>query len=459
MSEEKANQGKTLKQDADLAGLHTRQARENFPLSRGRPFPELIHALFQVKSACLETNYRLGHLDESVYTPCRDAIRDGLDGKLDCYFDVTLFQGGAGTSLNMTVNEVVANRGVELSGKTVGRWDTIHPILHVNLHQSTNDVVPTAGRVAAIALVYRLEKAVLILQEALQQKERQFENIVKPGRTQFQEAFPITLGREFSAYASAVARDRWRISKVIERLREVNLGGTAIGTGALAPRKYIFQVVDTLKQITGFPLARFENLVDGTQNADVPVEVHGILTALASTLIKMSGDLRLMSSGPEYGFGEISLPEVQAGSSIMPGKINPVIPEYVTACALRVTANHQMLTTAAGMGSLELNPFGLVIIHGLLESCTFLLSAVERLASCVDGIEAKTGKLSSFARSDSIVTHVIAGKLGYDRAGQIYRAAHAVGEKVEEYVLKEGLIPADELDRLLSPENILKLGF
>jgi len=447
------------KSEEELAGVHTLQARKNFPLSCAMPFPELIHSLFQVKLACLKTNYRLGYLPEHVYTPCREAIREGLEGKLDSYFDVSLFQGGAGTSLNMTVNEVAANRALQLSGKPVGQWESIHPILHVNLHQSTNDVVPTAGRVAAIALVIRLEKAVLSLQESLQQKESQFENIVKPGRTQFQEAFPITLGREFSAYASAVARDRWRISKLIERLREVNLGGTAIGTGALAPRKYIFQVVDELKQITGFPLARFENLVDGTQNADVPVEVHGILTALAVTLIKISGDLRLMSSGPEHGFGEISLPEVQAGSSIMPGKVNPVIPEFVTGCALRVTANHQMLTSAAAMGSLELNPFGLVIIHGLLESCTFLISGVEQLASCVDGIEAKSEKLSSIAKSDSIVTHVIAGKFGYERAGQICRTALAAGEKVEEYVLKAGLISEAELEKLLSPENILRLGF
>ncbi len=447
------------KPDANLAGVHTRQARKNFPLSRAMPFPELIHSLFQVKLACLETNNRLGYLAEQIYIPCRDAIREGLEGKLDNNFDVTLFQGGAGTSLNMTVNEVVANRALQLSGKPVGLWEAIHPILHVNLHQSTNDVIPTAGRVAAITLVYRLEKAVLLLQEALQRKEHLFENVVKPGRTQFQEAFPITLGREFSAYASAVARDRWRMSKLVERLREVNLGGTAIGTGALAPRKYIFQVVDTLKQITGFPLARFENLVDGTQNTDVPVEVHGILTALATTLIKISGDLRLMSSGPEHGFGEIRLPEVQPGSSIMPGKVNPVIPEFVTACAFRVTANHQLLTTAAAMGSLELNPFGLVIIHGLLESCTFLINGVQQLAFCVEGIEARTGNSSSVAQSDSIVTHVIAGKFGYDRAGQICRSAHEAGERVSEYILKAELISKAELDRLLSPENILKLGF
>ncbi len=434
-------------------GVFSRQARENFPLSRGKPFPELIYALFQVKLACLETNFRLGFLPESIFVPCHEAIAEGLKGKLDEFFDVTLYQGGAGTTLNMMVNEAVANRAAQFCEMSV------HPIFHVNLHQSTNDVLPTAGRIAAISLVYRLEKAVLSLQEALQRKERQFENVVKPGRTQFQEAFPITLGREFSAYASAVARDRWRVSKLVERLREVNLGGTAIGTGVLAPRGYIFRVVNVLRKITGFPLARCQNLADGTQNTDVFVEVHGILTALAATLIKISGDLRLMSSGPEHGFGEIRLREVQAGSSIMPGKVNPVIPEFVTACALRVTANHQMLTMAASMRSLELNPFGLVMIHGLMESCAFLISGISRLAVCVDGIEANIEKLSTVCRSDSIVTHVLAGKFGYEDARRFLAKASEAGETVAEYVLNVGLLLKAELDRLLSPENILKLGF
>ncbi|NOZ13993.1 MAG: aspartate ammonia-lyase [Acidobacteria bacterium] len=447
------------KDGESLMGDFSRQARENFPLSRGKPFPELIHALFQVKLACLETNFHLGFLPESVFGPCRNAIADGLDGKLDENFDVTLYQGGAGTSLNMMVNEAVAGRAVHLYGGRAEGESAIHPILHVNLHQSTNDVVPTAGRVAAIFLVYRLEKVVLMLQEALQRKERQFEEVVKPGRTQFQEAFPITLGREFSAYASAVARDRWRVSKLVERLREVNLGGTAIGTGALAPAKYIFRVVESLKHITGFPIARCENLVDGTQNTDVLVEVHGILTAFAATLIKISGDLRLMSSGPEHGFGEIRLKKVQAGSSIMPGKVNPVIPEFVTACALRVTANHQMLTTAASMGSLELNPFGLIMIHGLLESLTFLLAAAGQLAFCVDTASANTEKLSVSSRSDSIVIHVLAGRFGYEKAEEILHDAAVAGEKVAEYVVKSGLVSKGELDYLLSPENILKLGF
>ena len=447
------------KPDVDLTGIHTRQARKNFPLSRGMPFPELIHAMFQVKLACLEVNYQLGYLSDAIYGPCRDAILEGLDGKLNSNFDVTTYQGGAGTSLNMMVNEVVANRAMQLPGMQVEKEGEIHPIHHVNLHQSTNDVVPTAGRVAAIELVYRLEKAVLFLQEALQQKERQFENVVKPGRTQFQEAFPITLGREFSAYASAVARDRWRISKLVERLREVNLGGTAIGTGVLAPRNYIFQVVNNLKQITGFPLARCENLVDGTQNTDVLVEVHGILTAFTATLTKISGDLRLMSSGPEHGFGEIRLEEVQTGSSIMPGKVNPVIPEFVVACALRVSANHQMLTSAAAMGSLELNPFGLVMIHGLLESLAFLLAAADRLVFCVNTTEANSEKLALSSRSDSIVTHVLAGRFGYEQAGAVYREAKNAGEKVADYVVKAGLLSDKELRQLLSPENILKLGF
>ncbi len=451
--------GTNPQQKPELTGVHARQARGNFPLSRGRPFPALIRSLFQVKCACLQTNYHLNFLPEHIFVPCREAISEGISGELDSCFDVTMFQGGAGTSLNMMMNEVIANRALQLSGQSPGQWEKIHPILHVNLHQSTNDVVPTAGRVAAIELINRLEKSVLILQESLQRKERQFEHIVKPGRTQFQEAFPITLGREFSAYASALARDRWRIFKLVERLREVNLGGTAVGTGALAPRNYIFQVVDTLKEITGFPLARCENLMDGTQNVDVLVEVHGILTALAATLTKISGDFRLMSSGPDHGFSEIFLPEVQPGSSIMPGKVNPVIPEFVIACAMRATANHQMLTSAAAMGSLELNPFQLVMIFGLLETLTFLLSATVSLAGCVDGIEANREKLSNLSRTDSVVTHVLAGRFGYERAAKIFREARRAGKRVEQYVVEMNFISGQELNRLLSPENILKLGF
>ncbi len=443
----------------DLRGIHTRRALENFPLGSGQPFPEHIHALFQVKLACLNINHKLGFLNDDVAQPCRQAIEAGLTGELDPYFSITMYQGGAGTSFNMNINEVITNRALQLAGYQPGAYQHIHPLMHVNLHQSTNDVIPTAGKVAAIGLTKRLEDAVLVLQEKFQEKERELDGFVKPGRTQLQDAVPVTLGREFSAYAGALARDRWRVYKIVERLREVNLGGTAVGTGMMAPRPYIFQVVDELKRITGYPLARAENLLDATQNTDVLVESHGFLCALAATLTKVSGDLRLMASGPEAGFSEIRLQPVQAGSSIMPGKVNPVIPEYVTAICFRVQSNQQLMGTASSMGSLELNPFVPLMAHVLHESMKLLESACRELASCVAGIEPEQGTFNAYQFSDVLVTYAIAAELGYERAQELYLSARNADVTVHNYILQQGVLTEEALNRLLSPENLLKLGF
>jgi aspartate ammonia-lyase len=305
-----------------LYGIATVRALANFPLS-GRPVHRgLVHAYGAVKLACARTNHELGYIPDAAFQPLESACGELIRGELDVHVVVDALQGGAGTSTNMNVNEVLANRALQLAGHAPGDLETLGPDL-VNLHQSTNDTYPTALRVAAIAGLCALEREVVGLVEAFQQKEKKFADVVKPGRTQLQDAVPITLGRAFGAYADAFARDRWRVFKCEERLRVVNLGGTAIGTGLGAPREYIFRVVDHLRQITGFGLARAENLVDATQNLDPFVEASGIVRALASNLIKVSNDLRLLSSGPDAGLGEIRLPAVQVGSSIMPGKINP----------------------------------------------------------------------------------------------------------------------------------------
>jgi len=274
-------------------------------------------------------------------------------------------QGGAGTSTNMNVNEVLANRALQIITKPLGTYETISPLDNINLHQFTNDTYPTALKIAAIKILRKLEHSVLNLQEAFQQKEKEFAHIVKIGRTQLQDPVLTTLGREMSAYAEAFNRDRWRIYKCEERLRVVNLGGTAIGTGLGAPKQFIFRVVDQLRENTNIGLARSENLIDGTQNVDVFVEVSGILKACATNLLIISNDLRLLSSGPDAGFSEINLPQKQAGSSIMPAKINPVIPEAVAQAAMLVMGNDQIITQACSAGNLELNQFMPLIANAL----------------------------------------------------------------------------------------------
>ena len=300
-----------------LWGIHTFRAIGNFSLSHRRvPYP-LIAALSTVKRAAAMTNHELGFLDkkitDAIIVAC-DRVCDGCED-IRASFPLDALQGGAGTSTNMNVNEVIANLALKELGHNPGEYEIVHPIHHINLHQSTNDVYPTALKIAAIAGVRRLSDTMSKLQGAFQAKEKEFQGILKMGRTELQSAVPMTLGQEFSAFAEGIGRDRWRTFKCEERLRLVNLGGTAIGTGITAPRTYIFRVIEVLRSLTGMGLSRNENVIDGTANADAFVEVSGILKASASTLSKIAGDLRLL-----HFIGEISLPELQAGSSIMPGK-------------------------------------------------------------------------------------------------------------------------------------------
>ena len=360
-----------------LWGIHTARAVENFPISGRMIHPELIKAFGEVKLACAQTNIQLGFWKENPekQSAIEKASFEMSQGLLDEHILVDALQGGAGTSTNMNVNEVIANRALRILGNPPGSFEIISPLDDINLHQSTNDTYPTALKIAAIRLLRELEHNVLTLQEAFQHKEKEFAHVVKIGRTQLQDAVLTTLGREMSAYAEALNRDRWRIYKCEERLRVVNLGGTAIGTGLGAPKQFIFRVVDRLRENTNIGLARAENLIDGTQNTDVFVEVSGILKAHATNLLKISNDLRLLSSGPDAGFGEINLPAKQAGSSIMPGKVNPVIPEAVAQVAIRVMGNDQVITHACSSGNLELNQFMPLIADALLENLTLLNNA------------------------------------------------------------------------------------
>ena len=359
----------------------------------------------------------------------------------------------------MNVNEVVANRAIELLGGQKGDYSMLHPLNHVNLSQSTNDVYPTALRLAAIRLLQSLSEACAQLQGALQKKEAEFAGILKLGRTEMQDAVPITLGQEFSAWAEAIARDRWRLYKVEERLREVNLGGTAIGTGLNAERKYVFGVVERLRSLTGIGLARDENMIDSTQNADVFVEVSGLLKACAVTLIKISNDLRLLSSGPRGGFGEIRLPDLQAGSSIMPGKVNPVIPEMVAQVGYQIIARDLAITLAAQGGQLELNAFLPLVAANLLPGMEELTQAMRLFADrCIDGIEADASRCRSHLENSVALITALSPLIGYDRAAEIAKQALRDNDPIKKALLEAGLFTQAELDALLRPEALTRPG-
>jgi len=444
-----------------LWGIHGLRARENFPLS-GRPcHPALIRAFGLVKLACARVNASLGvwkddpAKEEAILAACAELAA----GRLAEHVVGDALQGGAGTSLNMVVDEVLANRALELLGEPRGAYQRVSPLDDLNRHQSTNDTYPTALRVAAIRGLQALEQAVLELQEAFQDRERAFAGLVKVGRTQLQDAVLTTLGREMGAYAEALGRDRWRLFKAQERLRVVNLGGTAIGNGLGAPRDFVFRAADALREASGLPLARAENLVEATQNADLWVEAAGLLKPLAVNLRKAANDLRLLASGPEAGLGELRLPARQAGSSIMPGKVNPVIPEAVVQVSWVVEGNDLAIGAAAGAGTLELNPFQPLIADRLLESLDLLTAACRIFRShCVAGLEADEVRLRAQVEGSTAAATALVPRLGYEAVCALVLRAREAGRTVRGQVLEEGLLTEAEFDAAIAPEAVTRLG-
>ena len=434
-------------------GIHTQRALENFPLSGLRVNPSLIRALAMVKKACGLANLEIGYLDEKKGKAILEACEEVIEGKLQDQFPIDALQGGAGTSSNMNINEVAANRAVELLGGKKGDDSKVHPIEDVNLHQSTNDVYPTAVKVAAIFLLRELSQAIARVQGSFQRKEKEFARIVKVGKTELQEAVPMTLGGEFSAFGEAMARDRWRTFKCEERLRVVNLGGTAVGTGLSAPRSYIFLAAEKLREVTGLGLSRGEYLLDATANSDPFVEVSGILKAHASSLSKIANDLRLL-----HLFGEIELPRLQPGSSIMPGKVNPVALEAVMQVALKVMANDFLVAEACSRSTLQINEFLPLLAHSLLESLDLLIRTDEVLTRHIDGIKSDEIRCrESFDRSPMIVTAFLP-YIGYDRAGEILQGFLASGRKNVREFLQEKL-GMEMVEKILSPERLISLGY
>lgn len=443
--------------DEAYYGVHTLRAAENFPLSGSPVHPRLIEAIALIKKAAAEVNGELGFLPADLAAAIARAADEVIAGRWREQFIIDALQGGAGTSTNMNVNEVLASRANEILA--VAKNGPVHPLDHVNLHQSTNDVYPTALRIAAVWLLQPLSEACAALQEALQAKEAEFAGVIKVGRTQLQDALPIMLGQEFGAYAQAIARDRWRLYKVEERLRQANLGGTAVGTGLNAPKKYIYAVSDRVRAYANIGLARAENTVDVTQNADVFVEVSGLVKALAVNLGKIAHDLRLLSSGPRAGFGEIILPEQQAGSSIMPGKVNPVIAEAVNQAAFHVIASDLAITLAAQSGQLELNPFLPLVAHHLLGGMELLTKTTVMFTDrCVQGITARPDRCLALLDASLVTVAAILPHIGYDQAARVARAAHDSGRPVRDIVRELGLLGEAEMDAILDPRALTRPG-
>ncbi|MFJ4208847.1 aspartate ammonia-lyase [Paenarthrobacter sp. NPDC089675] len=442
-------------------GISTLRAVENFPVS-GRPIGKsrsLVWALGAVKYAAAQANERLGLLAPEKSAAIQAAAREVMDGLLDHQFVVDAIQGGAGTSTNMNANEVIANRALELLGRDRGDYAALHPIDDVNRSQSTNDVYPTAIKIALQVDLATLcaEHARLI--DAFDAKAAAFSGIIKVGRTQLQDAVPMSLGQEFGAFAETLREDGFRLRELLSHLAESNLGATAIGTGITAPSGYRETVIRELSEITGLPLTSAANLVEATSDTGVFMLVSGVLKRAAVKLSKICNDLRLLSSGPQTGFGEIFLPAVQAGSSIMPGKVNPVIPEMVNQVAFRVVGADATVTMAVEAGQLQLNAFEPVMVDSLLESIGWLTAACRQLRThCVDGITANTAVLQQrMLESISVVTG-LAPVLGYAAAAELAKEALATGRGIAELVLERGLLDQQQAESALSAASLAGLG-
>jgi aspartate ammonia-lyase len=436
-------------------GVHTLRAVENFPVTGTTIaiYPDLIRALASIKQAAALANNELGLLDKEKTDAIVKACEEIRAGKLHDQFVVDVIQGGAGTSTNMNANEVIANRALEILGHAKGEYQHLHPNEHVNMSQSTNDVYPTALKVATYVGIFRLVDAMAKLRRAFEAKADEFSDVLKMGRTQLQDAVPMTLGQEFSTYAVMLGEDEERLKEAAMLIREINMGATAIGTGITAHPDYAGLVCRRLSEITGIPLITAANLVEATQDCGAFVQLSGVLKRVAVKLSKTCNDLRLLSSGPRAGLGEINLPAVQAGSSIMPGKVNPVIPEVVNQIAYEVIGNDLTVSFAAEGGQLQLNAFEPVIAHSLFKSVTHLRNGCQTLAErCVKGITANREHLrATVERSIGIVT-ALNPYIGYENATAVAQEAHAGGRNVADIVLEKGLLTKEQLAEILKPE-------
>ena len=437
-------------------GVQSLRGCENFRITGQRLRPEFIESLAQIKKACAICNYNVGELDELRKDTIVKVCDEILEGKLHDQFICDPVQGGAGTTANMNANEVIANRAIELLGGQKGDYSIVHPNDHVNRAQSTNDVIPTAAKMTTAKLLVKAILQVEALDAALVMKAEEFKDVIKMGRTQMQDAVPIRLGAEFGAYSKAIRRDIKRLNVALKEMYAINLGGTAVGTALNANPRYVDALAPTLAEITSLPLVKAEDLVDGTQNLDSFAYVSSALKTCAISCSKMANDFRLMSSGPRCGFEEINLPAKQNGSSIMPGKVNPVIPEVMSQASFLIIGNDMCITMAAEAGQLELNFAEPVLYHKLFESIVALTGAVHTLTvNCVSGITANEERCRELVDGSVGVITAICPTLGYAESADIAKTAIKTGESVREVLKRKDIMSEEEIDKLLDPANMV----
>ena len=436
-------------------GVQSMRAATNFQITHRPLHPVLIDSIVMVKKAAAITNEKSGKLDQQIAQAIIQACDEILNGNLRDQFIVDAIQGGAGTSANMNANEVIANRAIEILGGTKGDYSIVHPNDHVNMSQSTNDVIPTAGKITVLKLLPQTIKELEKLEKAMKEKEAEFDDILKMGRTQLQDAVPMRLGQSFGAFAHVLKRDIKRLKNVMDEMKVLNIGATAIGTAINVDPYYLANISYELSKVAGISLKQADDLIDATQNLDGFVSVSGVLKTCAFDISKISNDLRLMSSGPRTGLSEINLPAKQNGSSIMPGKINPVIPEVVSQVAYLIIGHDYTITMAAEAGQLELNAFEPVLFHHLFESIDTLKEAAATLTKhCITGITANKGQCEEYIEKSVGISTALCPYIGYAKSAEIAKKSLKTGISVKELVLEEGLLKEEELKEILKPEKM-----
>ncbi|RNA70212.1 aspartate ammonia-lyase [Alteribacter keqinensis] len=440
-------------------GIQTVRAKENFPITGYPPHVELIRAFGFVKKAAARANSHVGVLNKDIAGAIMNAAQEVIDGKLNDHFIVDSIQGGAGTSFNMNANEVIANRAIELLGGKKGEYIKVSPNTHVNMAQSTNDTFPTAIHIACLNLSQGLITALNELIETLKSKEQEFDNVIKMGRTHLQDAVPIRLGQEFGSYRRMLSRDLKRIQNSVDHLYEINMGATAVGTGLNAMPEYITKVTEYLAEDMNMPFHSAEDLVDATQNTDAYTQLSGAMKILAINMSKIANDLRLMSSGPRTGFNEINLPPRQAGSSIMPGKVNPVMCEVINQISFQVIGNDHTISLASEAGQLELNVMEPVLVFNLLQSFSILQNGISVFREyAVEGITANVERCREMVETSVGIITAINPHVGYETAARIAKEAITTNMSVREICIERGILTREELDKILDPKEMTKPG-